>query len=142
MKNIYEIFDEFEAAPTHAARMKVIENNLSKCLYDVLSMTFHPNCQWLVHGLPDNYKAPTANLPGMSPCQLSTEIRKLYLFQKGDAMAEKLNGTPKQNELLIQLLESLEAREAEVVAGIFRKDQGVEGLTYKFVKQAFPQMLP
>jgi hypothetical protein len=91
MKNIYEIFDEFEAAHSHTDKLKVIENNLSKCLYDVLSMTFHPNCQWLVHGLPDNYKAPTGNIPGMSPCQLSTEIRKLYLFQKNDEMAEKMS---------------------------------------------------
>jgi hypothetical protein len=36
----------------------------------------------------------------------------------------------------------LEPREAEVVIGIFRKDQGVKGLTYKFVKEAFPKLLP
>jgi hypothetical protein len=73
--------------------------------------------------------------------QLSTEIRKLYLFKRGDDTAEKLTER-KRNELLIQLLESLEPREAEVVIGIFRKDQGVRGLDYKFVKEAFPQLLP
>jgi DNA-directed RNA polymerase sigma subunit (sigma70/sigma32) len=63
------------------------------------------------------------------------------MFQKGNPTAEAL--TPKkQNELLILLLESLEPREAEVVMGIFGKDQGVPGLTYKFVKEAFPNMLP
>ena len=77
----------------------------------------------------------------MGYAQLSTEIRKLYLFRKGEPAAHALN-PKKQNEVLLQLLESLEPREAEVVAGIFRKDQGVNGLNYKFVKEAFPQLLP
>jgi hypothetical protein len=63
------------------------------------------------------------------------------MFQKGNPTAEGL--TPrKRNELLLQLLESLEPREAEVVMGIFKKDQGVPGLSYDFVKEAFPNMLP
>jgi len=68
-------------------------------------------------------------------------LRRIYIVQKGHPTAEAL--TPKRrNELLIQMLESLEPREAEIIAGILRKDQGVEGLTYKFVKEAFPNMLP
>lgn len=140
MKNIYEIFDEFELATNKKERMEVIEKNLSKTLVDVLQLTFHPDCKWKVKEIPENYKV--VDIPaGMSRCQLSTEIRKLYMFQEGNPTAETL--TPrKQNELLIQLLESIEPREAEVVAGIFRKDQGVKGLTYKFVKEAFPDLLP
>jgi hypothetical protein len=43
---------------------------------------------------------------------------------------------------LFQILNSLEPREAEIIMGIFLKDQGVKGLNYKFVKEAFPDMLP
>jgi hypothetical protein len=142
MKNVYEIFDEFEEAKNKKQKMQVLENNLSTLLVNVLQMTYHPNIRWKIKEMPDNYKIQEdSKLPGLSRCQLSTEIRKLYMFQEGNATAEAL--TPrKQNELLIQLLESLEPREAEVVMGIFRKDQGVEGLNYKFVKEAFPEMLP
>ena len=140
MKNIYEVFDEFEEAKTKAERMEVIAKNLSKTLTEVLKLTFHPDYQWLVQTMPDNYKVPDTK-PGISYCQLGTELRRLYLFQKGNKTAEGL--TPrKQNELLIQLLESLEPREAEVVMGIFKKDQGVKYLTYNFVKEAFPKLLP
>ena len=45
-------------------------------------------------------------------------------------------------ELLLQILESIEPREAEVILGIFQKDLGVKGLDYKFVKEAFPDLLP
>jgi hypothetical protein len=140
MKNIYEVFDEFEAVTTKKERMLVIEKNLSKTLVDVLQYTFHPGFNWKIKEMPENYKTPDTK-PGISRCQLSTEIRKLYLFQEGHPEAEKLSPR-KQNELLIQLLESIEPREAEVIIGIFKKDQGVKGLTYNFVKEAFPNLLP
>lgn len=139
-KNMYEIFDEFEEASSKKDKMKVIEKNLSKTLVQVLELTFHPGYQWLVNDIPENYKVPDT-LPGISLNQIGTELRKLYLFRKGDNTAERLDPR-KQNELLIQLLESLEPREAEVIIGIFKKDQGVKGLTYDFVKEAFPKMLP
>lgn len=139
MKNIYEVFDEFEQAKNKKERMEVIQKNLSKTLVEVLKFTFHPGFKWKVNDFPDNFK-PSHNIPGLSPCQLSTEIRKLYMFQEGNPVAEKL--TPKKRqELLLQLLESIEFREAEVVNGIFKKDQGVKGLDYKFVKEAFPELL-
>lgn len=140
MKNIYEVFDEFEAVSSKKDKMKVIENNLSQTLVDVLRLGFHPDFQWLITEMPHNYKVPDT-LKGISHANLSTELRKLYLFRKGDQTAEKM--TPqKRNELLLQLLESLEFREAEVVIGILSKDFGVKGLTQKFVKEAFPAMLP
>ena len=141
MRNVYEIFDEFELAKNKKERMAVIEKNLSKTLVDVLALTYHPNSQWLIKEMPDNYKIPTDMIPGLSGTQLSTELRKLYLFQKGHPSAEQLT-EQKRTQLLLQILEALEPREAEVVLGIFQKDQGVKGLDYKFVKEAFPDLLP
>jgi hypothetical protein len=141
MKNIYEVFDEFEIADTKQERLQVIERNLSPLLVEVLRLTFHPAFQWKVKDYPYNYITDWQKSGGLAECQLNTELRKLYMFQCGNHTAESLNPR-KQNELLIQLLESLEPREAEVVVGIFRKDQGVEGLTYEFVKETFPQLLP
>ena len=140
MKNVYEIFDEFESVKSKSEKLKVIERNLSKTLVDVLYLTFHPNYEWKYNEFPENYKLPDTK-PGISICQLSTEMRKLYLFRKGDPSAEQLSER-KSRELLLQFLESLEPREAEVVIGIFKKDQGVDGLTYDFVKESFPQLLP
>lgn len=141
MKNIYEVFDEFELAEGKKERMAVIEKNLSKTLVQVLEMAYHPGYEWLITEMPDSYRIPTDTLPGLSGTQLSTEIRKMYLFRKGDPAAEKLS-PEKRIQLLLQMLESMEPREAEVVIGILSKDLGVKGLTYKFVKEAFPNLLP
>lgn len=140
MKNMYEIFDEIDMALTKKEKMKVIENNLSQTLVNVLLLTFHPDYKWKYKEFPEQYRIPDTK-PGISVCQLGTELRKMYLFRVGDPTAENLSDR-KRKELLIQFLESLEPREAEVVIGIFKKDQGVDGLTYDFVKEAFPQLLP
>ena len=63
------------------------------------------------------------------------------MFLEGNATAETLSAT-RSKELLVQMLESIEPREAEIILGIFQKDLGVKGLDYKFVKEAFPDMLP
>jgi hypothetical protein len=44
--------------------------------------------------------------------------------------------------LLIQILEALEASEADVFMNMILKDLKVKGLTYKIVQEAFPDLLP
>jgi hypothetical protein len=140
MKNMYEVFDEFELATNRKGKMDVIGKNLSKTLIQVLELAFHPKYEWLQHEVPSGYQIKTTP-PGMGYAQLSVEIRKMYMFRKGDPTAEKL--TPhKRSQLLVEFLQNLEPREAEVVIGIFNKDLGVPGLDYRFVKEAFPHLLP
>lgn len=140
MKNLYEVFDEFEEAKTKEERMKVIEKNLSRHLVDVLQYTFHPDFEWKFKKIPDGYKLPDAP-PGMSYSNIAIELRKFYMFRVGDPRCEQLTDK-RREEILIQVMESLEPREIEVVIGLFKKDLGVKGLTYKFVKEAFPNLLP
>jgi hypothetical protein len=141
MKSLYEVFDEFELAKTKKDKMDVIARNLSQTLVDVLKMTYHPDIRWKVKELPENYRVPTDMLPGITHDTLNRQIRRMYVFRANDPTAEKLTDA-RRNELLIQMLESLEPREAEILLGIFQKDLGVKGLDYKFVKEAFPQLLP
>ena len=125
-------FQQSETADKHPGKKIVVQ---------VFELAYHPQYQWLITDMPDDYKIPTNMLPGITASQLSAQLRKLYLFRKGEPTAEKL--TPqKRNELLLQILESLEPREAEVILGIFNKDLGVKGLNYKLVKEAFPNLLP
>jgi len=134
------VLDEIDAAKTKRTKLNAIERNLSKTLADVFLLAYHPDYQWLITEIPHTYM-PKETIPGMALTQLSTEIRRLYLFRKGHPQAEQL--TPeKREELLVRFLEAIEPREAEVVMGIFNKDLGVDGLDYKFVKEAFPNLLP
>jgi hypothetical protein len=141
MKPLYEVFDEFERAKNKKERMDVIGRNLSKLLVDVLELTYHPQIEWTVKELPDNYKIPTDMLPGITHDTLHAQIRKMYMFRLGHPTAQALT-EKRKNELLIRMLESIEPRDSEIILGIFQKDQHVKGLDYKFVKEAFPNLLP
>ena len=141
MKTVYEVFDEFETAKNKKERMEIIGKNLSQTMVDVLKLTFHPEYKWKVNDFPEDYRLPDDVLPGITFDSLNSQLRRLYIFQEGNPTAESLTEKRRQ-ELLYQILNSLEPREAEVIMGIFKKDQGVKGLDYKFVKEAFPQMLP
>ena len=140
MKSIYEIFDEFEMAEDENEQIQIISSNLSNTLTEVLKLTYHPDYQWYVDKLPENYIMPD-HPPGMGLTQLTTELRRIYLFQKGHPTADSFS-EKKREELLLQFLEGFEPREVEVVIGIFKKDQRVKGLNYEFVKKYFPSMLP
>jgi hypothetical protein len=141
MKAIYEIFDEFEKCGNKKERMNVIGSNLSNTLVDIFKLTFHPDFKWKVKELPEKYRVPNDVLPGITYDSLNAQLKRLYLFREGDATAEKLT-EKRREELLIQMLESIEPRDAEIILGIFQKDLGVKGLDYKFVKEAFPSLLP
>lgn len=140
MKNLYEVFDEFEEAKTKQERLKVIEKNLSQHLVDTLQYTFHPDLQWKFKNIPKGYKIPDCP-PGMGFTNIGHQLRKFYMFRVGDPRCEQLTDK-RREEIFIQVLESLEPREIEVVIGICKKDLGVKGLTYNFVKEAFPNLLP
>jgi hypothetical protein len=139
-KNLYEVFDEFAAANTKEEKLNVLHKNWTPTLVSVLQLAYHPDVKWLVKDKPKSYKKPDT-LPGVSYSSMNAELRRLYLFREGDPSAEKL--TPEKREpLLLIMLESLEPREADVVIGIFKKNLGVKGLTYKFIRDNTQGVVP
>lgn len=138
-KNFYEVFDEFENAPNKKAKQEVLRKYDGKFMRELLAHAFDPRAEWLIDELPEGYRIKDVP-PGMSYGSLGNEMRKFYLFNKHNPDAKKLTDR-KRSDILIQILENLEPREAEVVMGIFRKDLGVPGLTYDFVKETFPGFL-
>jgi len=138
-KNIYEVFDEFEKENTKQGKIDVLARNWTPTLKLVLQLAFRPEMEWKFNSYPETYKKPDTK-PGISFASLDTEIKRLYLFRKGNETAESLS--PKRSEeLFLILLESLEPREADIVIGIFKKDFGVKGLTYKFIRDNIPDIL-
>lgn len=138
--NLYEIFDAFELAETKEAKKQVLLNNNNKLLQQVLQLTFDPQYQFYYKKMPVEYIKPDT-IPGIRFAGLETELRRLYLFQKGNETADKLS-EQKRKELLLQIAEALEPREAEILINIMKKDLGVKGLTAKFVKDTFPGLIP
>lgn len=138
-KNVYEIFDEFEAAPNKNEKINVLAKYWTPTLKLVLQLAYRPEVQWKYNDYPKEYKKPDT-LQGISFGSLDTELRRLYIFQKGNPTAESLT-EKRSKELLLLILESLEPREADVVIGIFKKNLNVKGLTPKFIRDNIPDIL-
>ena len=139
-KFFYEIFEEINNTSSKKEKQQILLNNSTPYLKELLYLTFHPDIQFYPKSFPKEYQEPDT-APGISFSDLQSELKRVYLFQKGNPTADKLT-EEKRNILLLQMLESFEPREAQVLINTFRKDQKIKGLTYNLVKETFPNLLP
>jgi hypothetical protein len=79
---------------------------------------------------------------GMSYGHMTEALSRVYLFVKGNPRVSPDLTDKRKTEILIQILESLEEKEADVFAGMLKKDLNVPYLTPLLVNEAFPGLLP
>ena len=138
MKNIYEIFDEFEKASTKEERIFVLRKNNNYALKSVLKGTYDPNLEFVIDKVP-LYK-PSDAPPGLGYTSIHQELGRTYLFVKGDPRVAPTLTHKRKEHILIQILETLEKREAEVFMNMLLKNQKVKNLNNEIVKEAFPDL--
>ena len=73
---------------------------------------------------------------------MTDAIGRVYLFTKGNPRVPPALTEKRKNEILIQILESLEKEEANVFAGMLMKNLKVPHLTAKLIHEALPGLLP
>lgn len=140
IKNIYEIFEEFQKAETIDDKKRVLIKHWNIDLQTVLQATFHPEVHFAIDRVP-LYK-PSDMPIGMGWSGMHQELKKVYLYQK-DHPKRPPNLTEKRMyEILAMALESLEAKEAIVFMNMLLKDLKVPNLDYKLVKDIAPFLLP
>ena len=134
-----EIIGKFEEAKTRQAKKEVLEKHKNvEALRYLLCGTFDPKVQWTITEEPD-YAKDVETPEGEEPNNLYIEMPKCYIFVKGHPKSARLK--PKRTkELLIQILESLGAAEAELYMQMLKKKSKVKGLTSKLVLEVFPGM--
>jgi len=137
-RSIPLIFEDVAAANSIKARKKVLLENESKPLKEILKYAFHPDIKFALPPGKPPYK--TIGSPDeYNPTYLYPNIRKFYLYIEGghDGLTQL-----RREQLFVQMLESLHPKEAEVVIQIKDKKLNYRGLTYKLVKTTFPEILP
>lgn len=140
MKNLYEVFDEFEKAPNREAKIGVLRKNKSYALECVLRGTFHPHIKYVFDKIP-NYR-DSLSPPGMGYTHIHRELDRVYLYEQNNPKVAPELTLQRKELLLAQTLEAMEKKEAEIFAGMLMKRLPVKGLTYKLVQEAFPGLLP
>lgn len=143
VKNIYEILDEFNKTTNKQERLNILKVYATHPAFKrVLEYAYSPNVDFYVKSFPKNYKEPD-QIPGLNRSRyvgIEAELRRVYLFVKGNPTADKLT-EEKRNILLLQLLESFELREAQVFIDMMKKDLGVKHLTPALIREAYSDVL-
>ncbi len=141
MKNMYEIFEEFEKAPSKETKQAVLRKNYNSVVESVLRGTYHPKVKYVIERVP-YYKPDKESPVGMSYSNMATEIQRAYLFEQNHPRVSPNLTQDKKEKLLIEILETLESKEAIVYMNMILKREQAKGLDYKFVKETFPDLLP
>lgn len=139
--NAYEVFEQFEAAETKEDKRNVLLKNANSTIMELLTLAFHPDIKFAITKAPKDYR-PNISPVGLAETTLNQEIKKAYLFMESHPKLSPNLTLEKRNILLMQLLEAMEAKEADMYLRMLSKNLKVKGLTYKFVKEVFPNLLP
>ena len=132
------IFEEVAAANSIESRKKILLEHESKPLKELLRYAFHPDIKFALP--PGKPPFKTVGSPEeYNPTYLYPNIKKFYLYIEGghDGLTSL-----RREQLFIQLLEELHPKEAEVVIQVKDKKLKYRGLTYKLVKETFPDLIP
>ena len=130
-----EIATKINNAKDKPRKLKVLKDNDSMALRQVLKGAFDPSIEWLLPQGDVPFKRNDAPI-GTEHTLLSQEAKRLYLFTKGGDSS--LSNT-KRETLFIQLLEGLSAEEADFLVTVVNKkvNNKYKGFTANLVKEAF-----
>ena len=138
-RSVPPLFSEIAAKVNNAKdkprKLKVLQDNDSVALRQVLKGAFDPNVVW---ELPEGDVPYTVNdAPiGTEHTVLSQEAKRLYLFTKGGDNSLTSN---KKEMLFVQMLEGLSGEESKFLITVVNKkiNNEYKGFTANLVKEAF-----
>lgn len=135
IKLIPEILEEVIAAKTKEDVKNILTSNRSPALLEMFKYVYYPGVQFDITELPKY--SPDPGDYGLSPNSLFSEMRRMYIFTEGYNLDPK-----RRKEQLALLCESVHPSEALLVGKILKRDLGIPVLTYEFVSEVFPGLLP
>jgi hypothetical protein len=130
-----EIIEEFEQADSRKDKIAVLQANDTPRFRLFLSYAFDPKIEFDVE-IP-KYKA-SFDPAGLSVLTIAGEIPKFYRFIKDHPQRTEGFGGLKQQNILINILESLHKDEAIMVIGMLKKELNVKYLTPLLIKESYP----
>ena len=130
-----EIATKVNNAKDKPRKLKVLQDNDSIALRQVLKGAFDPSIEWLLPKGDVPYTPNDAPL-GTEHTVLSQEAKRLYLFTKG---GDSSLSSTKRETLFIQMLEGLCAEEAAFLVTVVNKkvNNVYKGFTANLVREAF-----
>jgi len=132
---VFEVFEEMNKKPKKADKVKVLKENETWALKDIIRGSMDSTVKW---NLPTGAPPYTAALEQSHAANLLRENKKFAYFAKGGP-GDELPAYKREN-LFIGILEGVHPKDAELVIGMINKEKP-KGLTRPIVEEAFPGLL-
>ena len=132
---VYEVLDKAGKARKKEQKVKILIENESWALKDVLRGTYDSKVHWMLPGGEPPY---TANSPESAPSNLLKRNTDFTYFGHG---GEGTKLPPyKREAIFIGLIEAIHPEDAKVVINMINKEK-IHGITRNIVEEAFPGLL-
>lgn len=135
-KYVFEVLQEAAKQRLKEDKIKVLKQNESWALKDVLRGTFDSKIQWHLPKGEVPYEACEAH---NHPANLLRENTKFRYFVKGSKQAEMLPSY-KRERLFLAMLEGVHPEDAKVLVNMINKEPP-KYITRPIVEEAFPGLL-
>jgi len=134
---IYEILAAADKEPVKEDKIKTLRDNVCQPLIDVLIGAYDDRVKWLLP--PGNVPFKPAASSG-AECMLHSQTRTFYLYVEGGGSSQNLTQL-RREVLFIQMLESVDPRDAVLMSHVKDKKLPYPSLTRELIDEAFPKML-
>ena len=138
--NVRETLEEVAKAKTREANREVLKKRENLATKALLQLNYHPSVKWL---LPPGSPPYTPSTEGdLTSNSLHYEVKKLDYYT--DPSPHSLDELPmlRRESMFVGLLERLDPQDATMLIAIKDKKLSYKGLTYKLVKDTWPELLP
>lgn len=133
---IYEIFEKVAKAKKKADKVKVLQENDSIALRDVLQGTFDSRVVWL---LPEGKPPYTPSKEETTPSTLLRQNKMFTYFVKG-GKGDNLVPVKREN-IFIGMLEGIHPKDAEIMLDYVIAKKAPPGITKALVNTAFEGLI-
>lgn len=140
---IHEVLLEVKNTKEKNTKIEILRKNFTPGLREVIKYAYSPNLKFFTNQVP-KYKADHAP-EGMNFNSLFNECKRFYILtemQVEQTLSGKITNIKRKNEILIQILENIHPKEAEVLSHMITGDfADFYGISKTLIKETFPNII-
>ena len=135
--NVIETLEMVDEAKTRDEKREILKSRDNYATRALLQLNFHPDVKWHIpKGSPPYTPSQEADSTEGS---IHFEVKKLNYFVKGGGHDLSML---KRESMYVQLLERVDAKDAKLLISVKDQNLSYKGLSYKLVRDVWPDLLP
>jgi len=135
--SIQETFELIGKAQTREEKRQVLTDRDNFATRALLQLNYHPDVKW--HLPPGTPPYTPGQIADSTPNSLHFEVKKLDYYVDPSPHDIPLL---RRESMFVQLLERLDPIDAKLILAVKDRKLSYRGLTYKLVRDTWPELLP